>query len=187
MGLGLQGMFNPFAKDDHARILMLGLDGVGKTTILYRSKLNETIDTEPTNGFKIETINPCPGMSFTVWDIGGQKKHRYLWHYYHPGMEGLIFVIDSTDRERIDEVREEFDNILTFPYMVNVPILIIANKRDLPNAMDRWELIDKLGINNISTQHKWYLQSVCARTGEGLDEGMLEMVNLIKQNSKENK
>lgn len=53
--------------------------------------------------------------------------------------------------------------------------------------MDRWELIDKLGMKDISTQHKWYLQSVCARTGEGLDEGMLEMVNLIKQNRKENK
>ena len=71
-------------KDTPARILLLGLDNAGKTTCLYKLKLNETVSTIPTIGFNVETVQPVPGLTMTVWDVGGQEKIRALWrHYYH--------------------------------------------------------------------------------------------------------
>ncbi|CAF3555159.1 unnamed protein product [Rotaria sp. Silwood1] len=176
-----------FGTDKPVRILMLGLDAAGKTTILYKVKLNENIQTIPTIGFNVETVSPCRGVSFTVWDVGGQEKIRGLWHHYYQGTEGLIFVVDSNDPERIQEAREHLQGILKVPDMSNVPIVIIANKQDLPNAMKPAEIIHKLGMNELHGKHKWYVQSACAITGDGLTDAMLEMANLVKQYRKENK
>merc|ERR1711939_491135 len=95
-----------------ARILMLGLDGAGKTTILYRLKLDETISTIPTIGFNVETVTPVPGLELTVWDVGGQTKIRPLWRHYYNGADGLIWIIDSTDKERINESHKELTETL---------------------------------------------------------------------------
>ncbi|CAF1270365.1 unnamed protein product [Adineta steineri] len=93
------------------RILMIGLDGAGKTTVLYRLKLEEIISTIPTIGFNVETVE-YKNISFNIWDVGGQKQIRSLWRHYLQNCNGLIFVIDSHDRERIDEAREELQHIL---------------------------------------------------------------------------
>merc|ERR1712154_71057 len=84
------------------RILMVGLDAAGKTTILYKLKLGEVVTTIPTIGFNVETVE-YRNLSFTVWDIGGQDKIRPLWRYYYQGTHALIYVVDSNDRERIDD------------------------------------------------------------------------------------
>ena len=86
-----------------ARILMLGLDAAGKTTILYKFKLNETVQSIPTIGFNVETVAPVKNVSFTVWDVGGQDKIRPLWRHYFNGTDGLIFIVDSTDRDRFGD------------------------------------------------------------------------------------
>jgi signal recognition particle receptor subunit beta len=70
--------------------------------------------------------------------------------------------------------------------MFHVPIVIIANKQDLPNAMKPSDLIQKLSMNELGAKHKWFVQSACAVTGDGLIEAMLEMGNLVKQHRKEN-
>merc|ERR1719390_328238 len=87
------------------RILMVGLDAAGKTTILYKLKLGEVITTIPTVGFNVEEVQ-YKNINFTVWDIGGQDKIRKLWRYYYQNTQGLIFVVDSNDRERIGDARE---------------------------------------------------------------------------------
>jgi small GTP-binding protein len=74
---------------------------IGKTTILYRMKRTEDFNTVPTIGFNVETISPCRGLSLTVWDVGGQDHLRTLWHHYFENVDGLVFVIDSTDRGRL--------------------------------------------------------------------------------------
>ena len=66
----------------NARILMLGLDAAGKTTILFKLKLNENVSTIPTIGFNVETVTPVKNVTFTVWDVGGQEKIRQLWRHY---------------------------------------------------------------------------------------------------------
>lgn len=103
----------------------------GKTTILYKLKLDEIKVTIPTIGFNVETISPVQGLSLTIWDVTGAVKIRPLWSRYFENSKGLIFVVDCADRERFDEARNELYNIINHPDMHNVPVEIIANKQDL--------------------------------------------------------
>ena len=93
------------------RILMVGLDAAGKTTILYKLKLGEIVTTIPTIGFNVETVE-YKNISFTVWDVGGQDKIRPLWRHYYQNTQGLIYVVDSSDKERVEESREELHKML---------------------------------------------------------------------------
>jgi small GTP-binding protein len=100
MGFSISKVFDKwFAKKD-MRILMLGLDGAGKTTILYKLKLGEVVSSVPTIGFNVDTVE-YKNINFTVWDIGGQTSIRLLWRHYYQNTHGLIYVVDSTDKERI--------------------------------------------------------------------------------------
>merc|ERR1711966_381525 len=93
------------------RILMVGLDAAGKTTILYKLKLGEVVTTIPTIGFNVETVD-YKNISFNVWDVGGQDKIRPLWRHYYEGANGIIFVVDSNDSDRIEEAKGELDQML---------------------------------------------------------------------------
>merc|ERR1712124_73109 len=106
MGLAFSLVWNQFISTKEQRILMVGLDAAGKTTVLCKLKLGEVVTTIPTIGFNVETVE-YKNIKFTVWDIGGQEKIRKLWRYYYQGTQGLIFVIDSSDRDRIGDAREE--------------------------------------------------------------------------------
>jgi ADP-ribosylation factor protein 6 len=111
------------------RILMLGLDAAGKTTILYKLKLNDSVNTIPTVGFNVESVT-YKNVKFNVWDVGGQDKIRPLWRHYYTGTQGLIFVIDSADVDRMDEARQELQKIVTDREMKDAVILVFANKQD---------------------------------------------------------
>jgi len=152
------------------RILMLGLDAAGKTTILYKLKLGQSVTTIPTVGFNVETVTYIK-VKFNVWDVGGQDKIRPLWRHYYTGTHGLIFVVDCADRDRIDEARMELHRIINDREMRDAIILIFANKQDLPDAMKPHEIQEKLGLTRISDR-SWYVQPACATTGDGLYEGL---------------
>merc|ERR1712063_73256 len=111
MGNLFASLFDSFFTKKPMRILMVGLDAAGKTTTLYKLKLGEIVTTIPTIGFNVETVE-YRNISFTVWDVGGQGKIRPLWRHYYQGTQGLIFVVDSNDRDRIEDVREELDKML---------------------------------------------------------------------------
>jgi hypothetical protein len=100
------------------RILMVGLDAAGKTSILYKLKLGEIVTTIPTIGFNVETVE-YKNISFTVWDVGGQDKIRPLWRHYYQNTQAIIFVVDSNDRDRITEAREELMKMLNEDEMRN--------------------------------------------------------------------
>ncbi len=99
MGILLQKIIGSFA-DMKSKILMIGLDNAGKTTILYQMKLNEHVSSVPSFGFNVEEVN-YRGLNFTIWDIGGQTKLRDLWHHYYSGSDPVIYVLDSSDVDRI--------------------------------------------------------------------------------------
>ncbi|XP_062587609.1 uncharacterized protein LOC134249255 [Saccostrea cucullata] len=162
---------------------MLGLDAAGKTTILYKIKLNENVCTIPTIGFNVETVSPVKGVSFTVWDVGGQDKIRPLWNYYFQGTEGLVYVVDSNDRERVIESREELFRILQTDEMRGVPVMVIANKQDLPNALSTSQVAEMMCLHKL-TSRKWYIQSACATTGEGIFDSMQELSAMVKEYKK---
>jgi small GTP-binding protein len=92
-------------------VCAVGLDAAGKTTILYKLKLGEIVTTIPTIGFNVETVE-YKNINFTVWDVGGQDKIRPLWRHYFLNTQGLIFVVDSNDRERVQEAREELNKMV---------------------------------------------------------------------------
>uniref|UniRef100_A0A3P8RA01 ADP-ribosylation factor 5 n=1 Tax=Astatotilapia calliptera TaxID=8154 RepID=A0A3P8RA01_ASTCA len=106
MGLTISSIFGRLFGKKQMRILMVGLDAAGKTTILYKLKLGEIVTTIPTIGFNVETVE-FKNISFTVWDVGGQDKIRPLWRHYFQNTQGLIFVVDSNDRERVAESAED--------------------------------------------------------------------------------
>merc|ERR1712066_1159432 len=152
------------------RILMLGLDAAGKTTILYKLKLGEVVTTIPTIGFNVEMVE-YKNVRFTVWDVGGQDKIRKLWRHYYQGVQGLIFVVDSNDRDRIEDAREELAKILSEEEMRDAALLVFANKQDLPSSMTAAEMTEKLGLCSLRNR-EWLLQSACATSGAGLYEGL---------------
>jgi ADP-ribosylation factor protein 1 len=110
------------------RILMVGLDAAGKTTILYKLKLGEIVTTIPTIGFNVETVE-YKNINFTVWDVGGQDKIRPLWRHYFQNTQGLIFVVDSNDRDRAAEARDELHRMLNEDELRDAVLLVFANKQ----------------------------------------------------------
>ncbi|KAK8854739.1 ADP-ribosylation factor [Kwoniella newhampshirensis] len=160
MGLSISKLLSGLFGKKEMRILMVGLDAAGKTTILYKLKL----------GFNVETVE-YKNISFTVWDVGGQDKIRPLWRHYFQNTQGIIFVVDSNDRERIIEAREELQRMLNEDELKDALLLVFANKQDLPNAMNAAEITDKLGLHSLR-QRLWYIQAACATSGDGLYEGL---------------
>merc|ERR1712061_516563 len=152
------------------RILMVGLDAAGKTTILYKLKLGEVVTTIPTIGFNVETIE-YKNMSFTVWDIGGQDKIRPLYRHYYQGTAGIIYVVDSSDRDRIQHASEELGSLTSADEWRDALLLVFANKQDLANGMTVAEITEKLGLHKLRDR-RWFVQSTCATTGDGLYEGL---------------
>merc|ERR1711881_253779 len=106
MGSLFSDIWSRMVGNREMRFLMVGLDAAGKTTILYKLKLGEVVNTIPTIGFNVETVQ-YKNISFNVWDVGGQSKIRKLWNHYLKETDGLIYVLDSSDRERMSEAAEE--------------------------------------------------------------------------------
>ncbi|THH31315.1 hypothetical protein EUX98_g2873 [Antrodiella citrinella] len=170
MGLSVSKLLSGLFGKKEMRILMVGLDAAGKTTILYKLKLGEIVTTIPTIGFNVETVE-YKNISFTVWDVGGQDKIRPLWRHYFQNTQGIIFVVDSNDRERVSEAREELQRMLNEDELRDALLLVFANKQDLPNAMNAAEITDKLGLHGLR-QRTWFIQAACATSGDGLYEGL---------------
>lgn len=170
MGLSVSKLLQGLFGRKEMRILMVGLDAAGKTTILYKLKLGEIVTTIPTIGFNVETVE-YKNISFTVWDVGGQDKIRPLWRHYFQNTQGVIFVVDSNDRDRIGEAAEELQRIVNEDELHDALILVFANKQDLPNAMNAAEITEKLGLHSLR-QRSWYIQATCATSGDGLYEGL---------------
>ena len=172
MGLYMSTMWNALlGSNKEYRLLMLGLDAAGKTTVLYRLKLGEVQHTIPTVGFNVESVE-YKNLKFTVWDVGGQSKLRPLWRHYYTGTQGLIFVVDSNDidPDRVELAKLELHRLLQNDELRDAFVLVFANKQDLPRAMSASELAQKLDLKHMSNQ--WYIQACCATSGQGLYEGL---------------
>ncbi|CAI8617120.1 unnamed protein product [Vicia faba] len=179
MGQAFRKLFDTFFGNTEMRVVMLGLDAAGKTTILYKLHIGEVLSTVPTIGFNVEKVQ-YKNVIFTVWDVGGQEKLRALWRHYFNNTDGLIYVVDSLDRERIGKAKQEFQNIINDPFMLNSVILVLANKQDLRGAMTAREVCDGLGLFDLKNR-KWHIQSTCALRGDGLYEGLDWLSSTLKE------
>lgn len=152
-----------------AQILILGLDAGGKTTILYRLKTGVGAITVPTIGFNAEEIK-YGNLSFVAFDIGGQDRIRKMWPHYFPKTDGVVFVVDSADRNRINLAKKELDLLHAHPMLNNIPFLIFANKQDISTAMKQEELCRALNMFTYKDR-VWKVQPSIGTDGTGVQEG----------------
>eukprot|EP00448_Togula_jolla_P024617 CAMPEP_0170592660 /NCGR_PEP_ID=MMETSP0224-20130122/13039_1 /TAXON_ID=285029 /ORGANISM="Togula jolla, Strain CCCM 725" /LENGTH=235 /DNA_ID=CAMNT_0010916573 /DNA_START=55 /DNA_END=762 /DNA_ORIENTATION=- len=185
MGLITSSMFRRQRGDTDMHILTMGLDAAGKTTMLYNLKLGKVVTTMPTIGFNVETVEVQGKalLSLTVWDVGGRDKIRPLWRHYYARSNALIFVVDSRDRERIEDVADALESMLGEEELQEVPLLVMANKQDLPNAMPVPEIVEALGLNRLRGR-QWFIQPTVATTGSGLWEGLDWLMKTLKNKSR---
>ncbi|KAG6601505.1 ADP-ribosylation factor, partial [Cucurbita argyrosperma subsp. sororia] len=148
MGLTFTKLFSRLFAKKEMRILMVGLDAAGKTTILYKLKLGEIVTTIPTIGFNVETVE-YKNISFTVWDVGGQDKIRPLWRHYFQNTQGLIFVVDSNDRDRVVEARDELHRMLNEDELRDAVLLVVTGtSRALVPPLERGFMRGWIGFSN---------------------------------------
>ncbi|CAF1265292.1 unnamed protein product [Adineta steineri] len=160
-------------------VLITGSSGSGKRTIVHMIKHGKIPDGFPTIGvdFVKLTINETPVM---IWSIGGRSGYRPLLTRYYRRMVGFILVVDSNDHQGVDEARKNLDQIINDEYFEEKPILIFANKQDLPNAMNNDQLQNELHLDKLNKNIKWHLQATSAIENQGLDEGFEWLMNSIK-------
>mmetsp|Transcript_76531 Transcript_76531/g.236984 ORF Transcript_76531/g.236984 Transcript_76531/m.236984 type:complete len:182 (-) Transcript_76531:113-658(-) len=169
--MGLLSILKKMKKDDkEARILMLGLDNAGKTTILKKMSEEDISHIMPTQGFNIKSLMQ-DGFKLNVWDIGGQKTIRPYWSNYFESSDALVYVIDSSDKRRLEESGGELKELLAEDKLGGIPLLVFANKQDLLQATPANEIAESLSLSNIKDRN-WTIQACSAKDGTGLQEGM---------------
>ncbi|XP_001607954.2 ADP-ribosylation factor-like protein 3 [Nasonia vitripennis] len=165
--------------DKELRLLLLGLDNAGKTTIL-RCLANEDItQVTPTQGFNIKSVH-SEGFKLNVWDIGGARKIRPYWRNYFENTDVLIYVIDSSDSNRLEETGQELSELLTEDKLRGVPLLVYANKQDVAQSVTAADIAEALGLHNIKDRD-WQIQSCVATDGKGIKEGLEWACKSIKK------
>ncbi|EJT97694.1 ARF/SAR [Dacryopinax primogenitus] len=181
MGLSFSSLFNTLAnwgKEREVRILMVGLDSAGKTTILYRLQIGEVVSTIPTIGFNVETVQ-YKNIKFQVWDLGGQSSIRPYWRCYFANTQAIIYVIDSSDVARLPTSRAELLTMLAEEELRGVPLLVFANKQDIKGSLKSGEVSEQLGLDK-EKGRQWSVRGSCATKGEGLEEGLDWLVNVLQ-------
>ncbi|XP_007251389.3 ADP-ribosylation factor-like protein 11 [Astyanax mexicanus] len=162
-------------------VLLLGLDSSGKTTFLYRLYQGVVMDTLPTVGFNVVTIEMDKKTTLTVWDIGGQDKMQPNWKYHLEGCEALVFVVDATDRARMDDAGKALKKVLKDPHMTDVPLLVLANKSDRPDAMTVNEVSKELDMESYKDRI-WEIQACSALKGLGVQQAFRSVTKLLQKN-----
>lgn len=161
------------------RLLLLGLDNAGKTTILKMLASEDITHVTPTAGFNIKSVI-SDGFKLNVWDIGGQKKIRPYWKNYFENTDVLIYVVDSSDKKRLEETGLELYELLADEKLENAPLLVYANKQDLPDSLTASDLAQALGLPTIKDR-AWQIQACTASQGIGVREGMEWACKSIKK------
>eukprot|EP00752_Nemacystus_decipiens_P001808 g1746.t1 len=166
-------------KEKEVRLLILGLDNAGKTTIVKKFNGDDINAIEPTLGFNIKTLE-YKGYKLNVWDVGGQQTIRSYWRNYFEQTDGLIWVVDSADRGRLQDCKRELHDLLGQEKLAGASLLVFANKQDLSGALGAAQIAETLGLESkqFATRH-WSIVGCSAVTGEGLAKGIDWMVGDI--------
>ncbi len=171
MGFILSKIIEFFTKSkNNFKIIILGMQNAGKTTILYRLSLGQLVKTTPTIGSNVEELS-YNNVKFQAWDLGGQESTRSVWDVYYMNTDAIVYVIDSQNDEYFEESKAQFYKLLSHPNLKSATVLIFANKQDLPGAKSVDKLIQDYEFHKIK-YHIWHIQSCSALKGEGLITGI---------------
>jgi len=163
------------------RLLMLGLDNAGKSTLLNAFNGEPIDQLPPTLGFNIKTLQ-YKQYNINVWDVGGQHTIRSYWRNYFEQTDGLVFVIDSADTRRMDVVKATLHDLLKAERLAGASLLIFANKQDLAGALSEKQIAERLDLQSLGeTGRHWRIVPCSAWTGKGLIDGVDWIVGDIAQ------
>ncbi|XP_004772659.1 ADP-ribosylation factor-like protein 4D [Mustela nigripes] len=169
-------------------VVVIGLDSAGKTSLLYRLKFKEFVQSVPTKGFNTEKIRVplggSRGITFQVWDVGGQEKLRPLWRSYTRRTDGLVFVVDAAEAERLEEAKVELHRISRSSDNQGVPVLVLANKQDQPGALSAAEVEKRLAVRELAAATLTHVQGCSAVDGLGLQPGLERLYEMILKRKK---
>ena len=175
---GLISYFKSLIGSREMRILILGLDGAGKTTILYRLQVGEVVTTIPTIGFNVEQVT-YKNLKFQVWDLGGQTSIRPYWRCYYSSTDAIIYVVDSSDKDRIGISKQELVSMLEEEELKKAVLVVLANKQDLETAMSVTDVYQALGLDLLKNR-TFQIFKTSAVKGEGLEEAMEWLSNTLQ-------
>ncbi|KZF22717.1 ARF/SAR protein [Xylona heveae TC161] len=181
MGGSISRILSSLFSKKEIRILILGLDNAGKTTLLWRLKIGEVVTTTPTIGFNIESVT-YNNLNFTVWDLGGQTSIRPYWRCYYADTAAVIFVIDSTDIDRIGTAAEELAAMLHEEELRDAALLVFANKQDQPGAKGAGEISEALKLGELRDRN-WSIVACSAVDGRGINDGMDWLAQTVQSDS----
>lgn len=165
-------------------ILILGLGSAGKTTLLQVLKTGRSEHTTPTIGHQIETLKKF-NLTLNIWDIGGQATIRGLWKNFYLTANALVFMVDSSDRESLVEARDALDIVLASPDLSpTAPLLILANKMDMPDPCPVDQVHEMLGVEEIEKTDRAVTVLPCvAADNEGVEEAMKWLTSKLTSGS----
>ncbi|XP_030606031.1 ADP-ribosylation factor-like protein 11 isoform X1 [Archocentrus centrarchus] len=179
----------------YPQVILMGLDSAGKSTILARLLTGQVMETSPTIGFNVGMLDLDKKTSLTLWDVGGQKHMRPKWRssiwllmmvlllslrLYLDDCEALVFVVDSSDQSRMAEAKAALKKILGEEKLQGVPLMVLANKKDLPNCMNIREVSNQLELPSYTDRH-WEIQACSAVKGLGLQQAFISVSKMIKK------
>jgi len=170
MGIALSSLWERIFGKEEVKILLLGLDAAGKTTILYKLTLGEVISTAPTIGSNQEVFQ-YKNLSIRMWDVGGQTTLRASWAQYFAKTKAVIFVVDSTDRQRLGLAKQELHKLCADEDLSEALLLVFANKQDVRGCLSAAQISEGLSLTELRDR-QWQIVACCALTGKGLMDGM---------------
>ncbi|KAI9234739.1 MAG: small ARF-related GTPase [Podila humilis] len=163
----------PLSSVVNLRLLILGLHAAGKIAFLYKLKLGDIVTTIPTIGFNVESIT-YKNLTFTMWDSGGSCGLRRQWRHFYQDTAGIIFLVDSNDRDRISEAREDLHRMSNEDTLCDAVFLIIANKQDIPGYMTVMEVYEALRLDQLAKigKQRVHIQPCSVLQRQGMEQGM---------------
>ncbi|XP_062260829.1 ADP-ribosylation factor-like protein 14 [Platichthys flesus] len=176
--MGLRG-----SKLPEVQVLLLGLDNAGKSTLLYKLKHHACVSTVPTIGFNVEMMEARKSgknIALILWDVGGQRKMREHWRGFHQDAGAVVFVVDSSDRTRLEEARRELEKTLRSEQLTGRPLILFANKQDVNGALTVTEIKDRFHLGKMCHGRDWFVQPCSASTGVGVEEAFRRVIQLVK-------
>lgn len=161
-------------------VIAIGLSQAGKS-LLFAKLSGEAIpdDLKPTVGFSVKAVQ-LPSAILNVKELGGGDSVRKYWSHYFEGAEGVIFVVDSSSNDGdMDLAAAELQEALSHPSLRNLPLLVLANKEDVPGAHSTDEISKMIGLEAIARNRNWHLQSCSKDNLAGARQGLCRLVTFI--------
>lgn len=186
----MYGLWEYMSRKDEISILVIGLDGAGKTTVLEKVKGLYSdlpgMDPEkilPTVGLNVGKIDFSSSTKLIMWDLGGQLGLRKIWDKYYADCHAILFVVDASNPDRFEEAKDALDKPLGSRDTFGAPLLVMASKCDDQGAQSSAEVASSLGLSAVTSRPHKVLQ-VSSRTGWGIADGMSWLVSAVQQSNR---